>query len=189
MSIEKAELRARARVLRSAMPQEVRAAASAEICERILASSLFSDCRALLCYAPLGSEVDVLPVAQAALEQGKAVGFPICHGEEMEFYAVSSLSELCHADRFGIRIPAADVHRRITPDRDTLMLMPGLAFDGAGNRIGYGKGYYDRYLHRVSVPPTTLGVTYAATLLEHIPAEATDIPAAYLVTEKEFIRI
>ena len=188
MSIEKAELRARARTLRSAMPQEVRAAASAVICETILASSLFADCRMLLCYAPLGSEVDVLPVAQAALEQGKAVGFPICHGDEMEFYAVSSLSELCKADRFGIRIPAAE-HRRITPDGDTLMLLPGLAFDGAGNRIGYGKGYYDRYLHRALAPPITLGVTYAATLLGHIPAEATDIPAAYLVTEKEFIRI
>ena len=160
MSIEKVELRARARTLRSAMPQEVRAAASAVICETILASSLFADCRMLLCYAPLGSEVDVLPVAQAALEQGKVVGFPICHGEEMEFYAVSSRSELCQTDRFG-----------------------------AGNRIGYGKGYYDRYLHRALAPPITLGVTYAATLLEHIPAEATDIPAAYLVTEKEFIRI
>ena len=189
MSTEKAELRRTARALRSGMPADVRIAASAAICERVLASPLFQNCRTLLCYAPIGSEADVLPVAKAALAQGKAVGFPICHGEEMEFYVVTSLDELCETDAFGIRVPTADESRRIMPDASTLMLMPGLAFDRAGNRIGYGKGYYDRYLHRASAMPITLGVTYASTLLDRLPAEVQDIPAAYLVTETEFIGI
>ena len=188
MSIEKAELRKTARALRSGIPADVRIAASAAICRHILMSPLFAACRTLLCYAPIGSEVDALSVAKAALSSGKSVGFPVCDGEEMDFFAVTSLDELCEKDAFGIRIPDACASRRITPDAGTLMLMPGLAFDRSGNRIGYGKGYYDRYLQNASAMPVTLGVTYAATLFDRIPSEKTDIPAACLVTEDGIIR-
>ncbi len=187
MSAEKAELRRTARAVRSGMPQKVRDAASAAICERLLALPLFAACRTLLCYAPFAGEVDILPVAEAALGQGKTVGFPICHGETMAFYAVSSLAELCQTDAFGIRIPSEDASRRITPDGDTLLLLPGLAFDGAGNRIGYGKGYYDRYLRGAQSMPVTLGVTYASCVVAQIPKEPQDIPVACLVTEDEWI--
>ncbi len=188
MNPEKAALRLKARTLRDGISVSDRAAASAAICSHILASPLFQNCRILLCYAPIGSEADVLAVAKAALAEGKAVGFPICNGAEMEFYAVTALDELCKADAFGIPIPDATKSPRITPDRGTLMLLPGLALDKSGNRIGYGKGYYDRYLHRTSPAPVTLGVTYAATLFESIPSEKTDIPAVFLATEDGIIR-
>lgn len=190
MSIQKAQLRMSARTLRDGMSQEERDTASAAICKNIFASECFAHCDTVLCYAPIGSEADILSVAKAALASSKTVGFPICRDEQMDFYAVSALTELCRKDRWGIRIPAADESCRITPNEKTLMLMPGLLFDRCGNRIGYGKGYYDRYLHRALRSPITVGVTYAALLSsDAIPAEEQDIPAMYLVTEKELIRI
>ena len=180
---EKNALRREARSTRDALPVSVRNAASDAICKHILASPLFARCQTLFCYAPIGSEVDLLEVAREALSLGKTVGFPICHVSEMEFYAVKTLAELCKTDAFGIPIPDPEASRRITPDASTLILLPGLAFDRSGNRIGYGRGYYDRYLQKAACLPTTLGVTYAATLLEHVFAEDTDIPADCLVTE------
>ena len=188
MSAEKAKLRRMARDVRDKLSPKARMTASAAICSHILASPLLQNCRILLCYAPIGSEADVLTVAKAALAEGKIVGFPICNGAEMEFYAVTSLDELCKADAFGIPIPDATKSPRITPDHDTLMLLPGLALDKSGNRIGYGKGYYDRYLHRASPAPVTLGVTYAATLFESIPSEKNDFPVVFLATEDGIIR-
>ena len=188
MNPEKAALRIEMRAVRDSIPASVRADASARICAHILASPLLENCKTLLCYAPIRSEVDLTGLAEGVLALGKAVGFPICGGENMEFYAVDTLGALSEADAFGIPIPKADERRRITPDADTLVLVPGLAFDEKGNRIGYGKGYYDRYLHRFPAP-TVLGVTFAETLLAHIPTENTDIPAAYLATENGIIRI
>lgn len=188
MNPEKAKLRIEMRAARDAIPASVRVDASARICAHILASPIFQNCKTLLCYAPIRSEVDLMVVADGALALGKAVGFPICDGENMEFYAVDTLDELSKTDAYGIPIPYADERRRISPDAHTLVLLPALAFDKNGNRIGYGKGYYDRYLHRFPAP-ITLGVTFACTLLAHIPAENTDIPAAYLATENGIIRI
>lgn len=180
-----------ARFLRDAMPAEMRAAASEAICRRVTAMASFGLCDTILCYAAVRSEVDVYPIARAALARGKTVAFPICTEEkgEMEFYAVSSLEELTEVNRFGVPEPRAAEENRITPNETTMILMPGLLFDWQGKRIGYGGGYYDRYIRRYPAllhSSMTVGVTFHAFLSDTpIPYSDHDISAALVVTEKK----
>lgn len=188
--------RADARLLRDAMPIELRDADSKLICQKIISMASFGLCDIILCYAPLGSEVDVLPIAKAALERGKTVGFPICEKEsgDMEFYSVNSLDELCSGGIYGEMVPPKEESRRITPTRDTMVIMPGLLFDKHGRRIGYGGGYYDKYIRRYNelfYSSMTIGVAYSAFLSDiPIPYSDHDISVAIVVTEKKlnFVR-
>lgn len=187
----KVSRRADALFLRDAMSAEMRTAASEAICRRITSMASFGLCDTILCYAAIGTEVDVTAVAEAALARGKTVAFPVCTGEkgEMEFYAVSSLAELTETNRFSIPEPPAVEERRITPSETTMILMPGLLFDRHGKRIGYGGGYYDRYIRKYPAllhSSMTVGVVYHAFLSDTpIPYSDHDISAALVVTEKK----
>lgn len=187
----KVSRRADARFLRDAMSAEMRVAASEAICRRITSMASFGLCDTILCYAAVDTEVDVTGVAEAALARGKTVAFPVCSAEkgEMEFYAVSSLSELTEMNRFSIPEPPAVEERRITPTETTMILMPGLLFDRQGKRIGYGGGYYDRYIRKYPTllhSSMTVGVVYHALLSDTpIPYSDHDISAALVVTEKK----
>ncbi len=192
----KASRRADAKMLRDAMPDELRAQNSKSICQKITTMASFGLCDIILCYAPLGSEVDVLPIAAEALSRGKAVGFPICDKEsgEMEFYSVTSLDELSDGGMFGEKIPPQSEERLITPTRTTMIIMPGLLFDKHGRRIGYGGGYYDKYIRRheaLFYSSMTIGVAYSAFLSDiPIPYSDHDISCAIVVTERKvnFVR-
>lgn len=180
-----------ARLLRDAMPAEQRAACSAAIARRVIAMASFGLCDTILCYAAVGSEVDVSAIAEAALGRGKRVAFPVCSAEkgEMEFYAVTSLSELTEKNRFSIPEPPAKEENLVRPTESTMILMPGLIFDKRGKRIGYGGGYYDRYIRKYPAllhSSMTVGVVYH-TFLSDIPIPYTDhdISAALVVTEKK----
>ena len=178
-----------AKFLRDAMPAEFRADASASICNRITSMASFGLCDAVLCYYPVKSEVDVLDIARIALERGKTVGFPVCVDGEMEFYAVDSLEDVAEKNRYGIPEPKATEERLIVPTKTTMIIMPGLLFDKHGKRIGYGGGYYDKYIRRypdLLHSSMTVGVTYSAFLSDiPIPYTDLDISAALVVTEKK----
>ncbi len=185
-----------AKALRDALSNEYRSASSAAICQKIVTMASFGLCNIILCYAPVGSEVDVLPIAKEALSRGKTVGFPVCDKEsgEMQFYSVTSLDELCDSGMFGEKVPPVSDERLITPTRDTMIIMPGLLFDKHGRRIGYGGGYYDKYIRANEVlfhSAMTIGVAYSAFLSDiPIPYSDHDISAAIVVTEKKvnFVR-
>lgn len=192
----KAERRADAKELRNAMPAELRAQCSEEICKRVTGMASFGLCDVILCYSPIGSEVDVLAIARAALERGKTVGFPACDkaSGSMEFYKVESLDELSEEGAFGVKEPKKDESKLIVPTASTMIVMPGLIFDRNGHRIGYGGGYYDKYIRRYPQlfrSSLTVGVTYSAFLSDTpIPYTDLDISVALVVTEKKvnFVR-
>lgn len=180
-----------ARLLRDAMPEKQRVAASEAISRRIISMASFGLCDTILCYAAFGSEVDVRAVAEAALARGKTVAFPVCRGGkgEMEFYAVNSLDELTEQNCFSIAEPPVREERRVTPTETTMILMPGLIFDKHGKRIGYGGGYYDRYIRKYPAllhSSMTVGVIFHTFLSDTpIPYSDHDISAALVVTEKK----
>ena len=192
----KEQRRADAKALRSAMPQQLCEQFSNEICKRITNMASFGLCDIILCYCPLSSEVDVLPIASAALARGKTVAFPVSDSENgtMEFYRVDDLSELCEVGAFGIKEPKKDESRLVTPTQSTMIIMPGLLFDNHGRRIGYGGGYYDNYIRRYPAlfrSSMTVGVTYSALFSDTpIPYTDRDISVAIVVTEKgiNFVR-
>lgn len=192
----KCQRRADAKLLRDAMPSEMRAECSEAICRRVTGMATFGLCDVVLCYSPIASEVDVLAIARAALSRGKTVGFPACDKErgDMEFYSVDSLDDLTEEGAFGVKEPKKDESRLIVPNDATMIIMPGLLFDMHGRRIGYGGGYYDKYIRRYTSlfrSSLTVGVTYSAFLSDTpIPYSDHDISVALVVTEKKvnFVR-
>lgn len=180
----KKEIRRAALAAREKLSSREREKAAVLLTERILGHQWFYRAEELLGFVSCGSEIDTTEILLEALRMGKRVYVPkvcACGAEsarEMEFYRICSLEELKEG-YMGIREPAGDTECYCyTEERaeKTLMLMPGAAFDGCRNRVGYGKGFYDRYLScRESLQLHTIAVGFRCQLVEEIPAESTDI--------------
>ena len=147
---------------------------------------LFKNASMLLIYAPLENEINLLPVAHVARKRGIPVAFPRCDKETntMQFYILPEGQKLSPG-AYGIPEPPENAPL-CRPDEHALCILPALSYDLAGNRIGYGKGYYDRYL--ATFPGVTVGTTYASILLKSVPTEAHDLPVDWLFTERGFYR-
>lgn len=148
---------------------------------------LFDGIRTLLLFYPLAYEIDLLPIFRYAREHEISCAFPRCGAEkgEMEFYYVDDLDDLA-VGKYGIREPKADAIP-VTDLTDALMFVPALAFDREGHRIGYGGGYYDRYLQIHDL--RTVGVIYEEFLVDALPRDRFDVSVDVIVTEKRIIRI
>ena len=177
---EKDRLRTLFKEKRRAMAPKEKAALDQAITACALRTAAFRYTTTLLGYAPKSEEVDILPLCEAALKSGKRLAFPRCYGEgEMSFHFVSSLSELSPG-KYGILEPPAEAPV-FSPAPATLCLVPGLSFDRFGYRLGYGRGYYDRFLSRFE--GTALGVVYRMFLSDTLPHGAFDFTVSALVTE------
>ena len=113
-----------------------------------------------------------MPMLQKALEDGKKVAVPKVYGDEMRFLYLNDLSRV-EIGYCGIPEPIDDAP--VADDPTALVLMPGLAFDEAGHRIGYGGGFYDKFLASEPGHPT-LALCYAFQMVDQIPTEEYDIP-------------
>lgn len=168
--------------LRAELPEQIRAVRDEKICTTVtsLASYRFAD--TVLLYAPTGGEVDVTAIALHALAAGKRIAYPICNVEEhtMEFKVVSSL-ECLSKGSYSIPEPPEDAET-VTDLSGTVCLVPGLVFDREGYRIGYGKGYYDRFLG--TYPGIKLGIVYSDFILDRVPRGRFDRRVDTLVTER-----
>ncbi len=178
----KQELRAAIRAKRDAIPPEVKKQADAEIVARIAASEVFANASAVLLYAPHGSEINLLPLVRICREQGKPVAFPRCNTADctMQFFVLEPDARLIPG-AYGIPEPPEDAP--LCPlDARTLCILPGLTFDPHGNRLGYGKGYYDRFAALFS--GVTAGVVYEHLAVANVPCEGHDEPVRLLFTQK-----
>lgn len=178
---QKNALRSLYREKRREVSPEERKRLDDRICRAVIASASFRYCEHLLLYCPIGEEVDVLPLAELALSQGKKVYFPRCEdGGRMTFFRVDSLSLLTPAS-FGIPEPPVG---EAFPYESTaaLCLVPGMVFGEDGNRIGYGRGYYDRFLR--GFRGTSAGVVYSRFILPAVPGGRFDVPVNVLVSER-----
>lgn len=145
---------------------------------------LFPDAEFFLFFYPVNREPNLLPLAEELLKTGKSVAFPRVSGREILPVKVSSLKELSPG-RFGIPEPPLN-YQKLLKSAD-VVFVPGLAFDLSGFRIGYGGGFYDRFLknfeHRVRV-----GVCFSFQLFSEVPHDPFDVPVDYISTEKFWIR-
>ena len=151
------------------------------------ASSLISFRHAdiILLYAPIKSEIDVMPIFDLAKERGKRVAFPRCNIEErtMKFHFVSSMNDL-EIGAYGIREPKENmpVYNPEETQGVAICFVPGLAFDVYGYRLGYGKGYYDKFMNVFR--GSTIGVAYTSQILPSLPRGKFDKHCDALITEK-----
>lgn len=170
---------------RDALSQWEREKASVMLTERILGHQWYYSSDTILGFASYGSEIDLDRILEDALQKHKKLFLPKVEGREMVFYRVTGLEELEKGYR-GIREPAGCTERFLYDPSDShnriLMLMPGVAFDLMKNRMGYGGGFYDRFLmDKEKLMLRTIGVGYAMQLLEEIPCEKFDIKPCQVI--------
>ena len=180
----KKQLRARVRAQRRALPPEVLAADSRAITERLLALPEIEGAGSVFCYVSLPGEVETRPLIGTLLSRGREVLVPRCRaGGEMDLVPISSLDDLAPG-AYGIPEPGPDLPAAgHLPDA---AVIPALAFDRQGMRLGQGGGYYDRFLARFS--GFAAGVCQEMFLLDALPAEAHDRPMTCVVTPTEVLR-
>ena len=188
---QKKELRKEAKSYRKSLSENDRLDKSSAIINNLKALKEFQKAKVILMYASLPDEVETLSLICELTEEGqKQVYCPVTQGDEMEFYKISSVDDLKEGN-FHVFEPEPLEEKVLELQKDVAycMLMPGLMFDKTGNRLGYGKGYYDKYLARVTemVSLTTIALSYEAMVKDAIPAEETDWRADYVVTENEVI--
>lgn len=176
--MDKRALRRFMRALRDAIPEQERARASLVICER--AASLVAPGTTVLVYAAFRSEVDTRALIEALWRKGCRVCLPLV-GEDGHMEAAQIRpGEALVRDRYGI--PSPDPAHVLPPEALDVIFTPGLAFDARGGRLGYGAGYYDRYLSRTCCP--RYGLVFAAQLVEDACASTWDQPVDGVITER-----
>lgn len=171
----KNEIRKRALELRRQLLSEDIDKNSINICKQLLSTDWYRDARELLVYAAIQEEVNLSYFINQALDDKKCIYFPKVFGSEMEFYQVSSMDELSKG-AFGVPEPPLENIRWKEKDFfSTIILVPGVAFDRNGMRIGYGKGYYDRFLkkHPQLYP---IGIAHNVQIFTSWKFEECDIP-------------
>jgi 5-formyltetrahydrofolate cyclo-ligase len=183
---QKAELRHHYRAALAAEPADRLREQSARVCEHLRAAPCWQSARTILLFAPLPSEVDVWPLVPEALAARKTVALPrrLDSGDEYGAAAISSPATDCRPGAFGIQEPRPDLPA-VPLNRLDLVLVPGLAFDRGGRRLGRGKGFYDRLLARVS--GIRCGVAFEFQVAGEIPAEPHDVSLDCIVTPAQWV--
>ena len=182
----KTTLRARLRAELKAHSSASAASASAALCVRLRASPVWQTARAVLLFFPLPSEPDISPLLDEALASGKLLALPRFNAttNAYEPVQVRDLARDLVTGPFGVREPTADCPL-VTMNRLDLALVPGLAFDARGDRLGRGKGHYDRLL--AGFPGRTVGVTFDFQVVAQVPVEPNDIVLDAVVTPTRWL--
>lgn len=179
----KRELRQSMLQMRRQLNPVQKARMDAQITRKLAELPAFFQAEELLLYAATEIEVDTREILRVASELGKRVYFPCCQVAQraMRFYQASSFEEM-RASHYGILEPAANPDAEWMGRSRPLCIVPALAVDRRGMRLGYGGGYYDRFLARHPLVQT-IGLCYTAGLVDLVPTEAYDIPLGMILTE------
>lgn len=191
--LQKKELRKEAKLYRKSLSEDDRLNKSTGIISNLKGLDAFMKAEVILMYASLPDEVETLSLMQELLEAGKKeIYCPVTQGDEMEFYRIQTLEDLKEGN-FHVLEPEVSEETLLKPVKKVnyCMIMPGLMFDKKGNRLGYGKGYYDKYLAGLDedINMTTIALSYELMVKDEIPAEETDRRADYIVTEEILYQI
>ena len=170
--MDKSALRQQIRQRKRAMTAEEIAEKSRLLGQMLVQTEEYRQARTLYGYLPYNQEVRTVPVLEQALRDGKRVAVPKVYGDEMRFVYITDLSRV-EKGYAGIPEPIDD--EPVACDETALVLMPGLAFDVQGHRIGYGGGFYDRFLANEPEHPT-IALCYDFQMLPKLETEEFDVP-------------
>ena len=157
---------------------------SQKVQRQLIGSEPFVRARSLALYNPINNEVATGQIFAVAREQKKQVYYPRVAGEELEFLEVSAVNRLV-TGAFGIAEP--EIGEKISVAELDLLIVPGVAFDVRGHRLGYGGGFYDRQLTGKSAETITVGLCFEIQLCDLLPIEEHDQALDYIATETKFI--
>ncbi|MGM9629239.1 5-formyltetrahydrofolate cyclo-ligase [Butyricicoccus sp.] len=185
-TMDKASLRRELLRQRKQTTSAEKAATDRAITENVLQSEPYRRSRTLFVYYSTADEIDTHAIIADALQRGKRVCLPKClPGHIMQPRAITSEGDLTE-ETFGIPEPGAHC-TAVPPDEIDLCLVPALACDKTGARLGYGGGFYDRFLPQTSA--CRMALCAQARLLEQVPAEPHDIRCGCIITEQEVVQV
>lgn len=186
----KVQLRKRMKAVRNALSETERNLYSMQISDRLCKQSWYAKADTILVYSAIQSEADLDLFCKKAWADEKKLYFPKVFGEKMDFFCVSDASQLT-SGAFHVMEPDVDTYPLeifSSAQSQVPILVPGVAFSKRGERIGYGKGYYDRYIgaHPGLLP---IGICFECQLLDELPAEPQDIAMCQIVTELDEYKV
>ncbi len=171
--MNKKEMRTYIRTKKRAMTETQIVSASRRLGEKFREHPLYQNAKTIYGYLPYNQEVRTVEILEQAILDGKKVAVPKVCGDHMKFLSIDDFHTQVGPGYAGIPEPLFD--EPVANDPTALVLMPGLAFDAQGHRIGYGGGFYDRFLAEEPDHPT-LALCYGFQMVEHLETEAFDIP-------------
>jgi len=175
--MDKSALRREIREKKKAMSLSEIEERSACLGELFAQTDAYRQAKTLYGYMPYNQEVRTIPILERAIRDGKKVAVPKVYGDTMKFIYLDDLTQVANSD-MGIPEPIADEPE--ANDKTALVLMPGLAFDEAGHRIGYGGGFYDKFLTAEPDHPT-VALCYDFQMYAHLDTEEFDIPVNMVI--------
>lgn len=189
--LAKNQLRQQYKQIRSRLTADQVTSYSAGIARQLFATDLWQQSSTVMLYLSFQNEVATGAIYQRGWQEGKTMLLPICapSGGLMEMSVITSFEQL-EPNRYGIGELPATLQRIISPSEIDLCIIPGIAFDHAGTRLGFGAGYYDRYLPRVNPSAKRIALAYECQLhSETLPRDAYDLPMQYILTERKLYQI
>ena len=187
LTAAKAALRNRLCAALKTISPGARAFASAQACDRLQTQPIWKSARAVLFFAPLPGELDLWPLLLEALAEGKAVALPrfASHSQTYGAARIQDLRGDLHTGRYNVREPAAHC-AEIPREQLDLVLVPGLAFDLRGGRLGRGRGFYDRLL--AGIRGLKCGVAFDEQIVEEVPTADHDARMDFVLTPTRWVK-
>ncbi len=182
MTEKKNALRRKNRLMRNAISHEEKQLLDRGIRENLFNFEAYRKAQLLLTFISVDSEPDTREILRRAWSEGKTAAVPKCHPDhKMAFYIIESFDD-CQSGKYNIPEPKDYCKEAVLTEENILCLVPGLAFDRKGARLGYGGGYYDRFL-RKHPHITAIGICAERLVCEDVPEEETDCRLDGLITE------
>jgi len=185
----KREVRARGSAGRKSQPQKDEL--SRRICDRVAQLPEYAAAHAVMLYIDFGAEVRTRPLLPIARRDGKQIVVPYCVGDEIRLFCLGDINDLTPGT-WGILEPRDQLRglaeRQVEPGELDLIVIPGVAFDRRGGRVGHGKGYYDRLLRHVRTDAALVALAFESQLVDEVPMQPHDIYMDLVVTETAVYR-
>lgn len=188
LAANKKALRASIKQKRRALSIEYRQQASRKMQAELTRLPCYQVAEYIMLYMAMPDEVQLDELIAMVLKDGKKAVIPLVTGAGlMEAVELSDMTDLV-PDKYGIKTVSEEKRRLIAPDKIDLIIVPGVAFDKAGHRLGMGGGFYDRFMLRAS-RAVRAALAYDCQLLAAVPAEVHDLTVDYIITEKQNIAL
>ena len=187
--VSKSFLRKRILALRRSQSPQVIARKSDEVKRKLLRTAQFCEARTIFFYLALADEVQTEKLIDHSLKLGKRVAVPLIesHNNQILISKLKDPKRELEPGRLGILQPKKNFYRPLTTEELELVIVPGVAFDKRGSRLGFGKGFYDRFLKRVPDKTKSIALAFELQLVDDIRPQPHDAPVDYIITEKRII--
>jgi 5-formyltetrahydrofolate cyclo-ligase len=186
--VQKSELRKQIKQILAGISPEIKAEKSRKICQTIICSREYQQAKVLMLFLSMASEVDTASIILDAFRSGKTVAVPKVFPSERMMIAVEirSLETGFQVGKLGVREPA--IGNQVLGEEIELVIVPGLAFDRQGNRLGRGAAYYDRFLADPQMHSLKWAVAFSEQIVDAVPHHEKDVPMDALVCEQGILK-